>query len=529
MKAEKLRYSKLNNSSFGEIARKLLDRYERIAGERRLRGINDEYEICDCECEGNHDIRISVAITDYRNKVERARTVESIRNQNYSNYEVLDASDMSSSDGDYILLMNAGDLLRPDGLSCFVNAIKETGADFLYSDVFVFDESVRYAVNKEYKPGFAPDTLRSTNYIKHPFFKRELGQKLNFKWENCYDLILKLSEICEKSVRIPKKLYFEKQSVDINVEEDKIAIRNHLQRIDLKGDVLDGIAKGTYRISYKIDGNPLVSIIIPNKDNAHQLERCVESIRKCTYGNIEIIIAENNSTDETTFDYYRDALDKCSVQCVAEFKEKFNYSKINNFAVSKAKGEYILLLNNDVEIISEDMIEQMLMFAQRPDVGAVGAKLYYPDGTIQHAGAVIGIRDMAGHAFKRFGRDEYGYLNRLVIAQNYSAVTAACLMVSKKKYLEVGGFDENFEIALNDMDFCMRLGNAGYVNVWTPFAEAWHYESLSRKSDCIPENLERAQKEKKRFIELYKKEMTDGDPYYNPNLTLQRENFTPMK
>ena len=258
------------------------------------------------------------------------------------------------------------------------------------------------------------------------------------------------------------------------------------------------------------------------------METCLNSIfEKTTYSNFEIVIIENNSQSEDIFSYYRIIQKKWKNVRVVYYKGPFNYSAINNYGARFTEGEHLLLLNNDTEIITPDWIQEMLMFSQRPDVGAVGAKLYYPDDTIQHAGIAVGLLTLAGHLHRGFDRYHPGYMGRLVYAQDFSAVTGACLMVRKTVWDEIGGLDESFEVAFNDVDFCMRIRKAGYLVIWTPFAELYHYESKSRGYEDTPEKQRRFEGEVRRFRERWEKELAAGDPYYNPNLTLDREDFSP--
>ncbi len=445
--------------------------------------------------------------------------------------------------GEYIALFDHDDLLHPAALYEMMNAICEEGADLIYTDENTFQTTPADAYCPHFKADFAPDTLRSYNYICHfTAFSKKLLDKLGegfrseFDGSQDYDMILRLTEQAEKIVHIPKILYYwrchaNSVASDISakpytVVAAKRALQEHLQRVGLKGEVLDSSILSTYRIAYEIDRNPLISILIPNKDHIDDLKKCINSIReKSTYSNWEIIVIENNSTEAKTFAYYEELKQDSRIQVVV-WKDEFNYSAINNFGAQSARGEHLLLLNNDVEIITPDWLEQMLMFSQRKDVGAVGAMLYYPDDTVQHAGVILGIGGVAGHAHKYFNRGNYGYMSRLTIAQNYSCVTAACVMISRNVWDEVGGLDESFKVAFNDVDLCMRIRKAGYLVVWTPYAELYHYESKSRGVEDTPEKQKRFQGEVLRFQDRWGKELQEGDPYYNPNLSLTREDFS---
>lgn len=445
--------------------------------------------------------------------------------------------------GEYIALLDHDDLLHPAALYEVMRAICEHGADFIYTDENTFSEEPRDAYNPHFKPDFSPDTLRSYNYICHlSVFSRELLDSVGYfrseyDGSQDYDLILRLTEKAKKVFHIRKILYYwraHKNSVaqDVaakpyTVTAAKKALAAHLERCGLKGEVLDSSVPTTYHIKYEIDGNPLISVIIPNKDHTDDLDICLKSLyEKSSYKNFEVIIVENNSTEKETFEYYEAIAQKhCNIKIV-KWEGNFNYSAINNFGVSYAKGEYILLLNNDVEIINGSCLEEMLMFAQRKDVGAVGAKLYYSDDTVQHAGVILGLGGTAGHAHKHFGRNHPGYMARASIAQNLTACTAACLMMRRDVFDEVGGLDESFEVAFNDVDLCMKIREKGYLVVFTPYAELYHYESKSRGNDSTPEKLERFRGEIDRFKEKWQKQLDDGDPYYNPNLTLTRDDFS---
>ena len=450
---------------------------------------------------------------------------------------------ISMATGDYIALFDHDDLLHPSALYEVMRAICEHGADFIYTDENTFSEEPHDAYNPHFKPDFSPDTLRSYNYICHlSVFSRELLDSVGYfrseyDGSQDYDLILRLTEKAKKIFHIRKILYYwraHKNSVaqDVGakpytITAAKKALAAHLERCGLKGEVLDSSVPTTYHIKYEIDGNPLISVIIPNKDHTDDLDVCLKSLyKKSSYKNFEVIIVENNSTEKETFEYYEKVKQQYENLNVVTWTGIFNYSAINNFGINYAKGEYILLLNNDVEILNDNCLEEMLMFAQRKDVGAVGAKLYYSDDTVQHAGVILGLGGIAGHAHKHFDRHDPGYAARASIAQNLSACTAACLMMRRDVFDEVGGLDESFEVAFNDVDLCMKIREKGYLIVFTPYAELYHYESKSRGNDDTPEKLERFHGEVRRFEMKWQKQLNDGDPYYNPNLTLTRDDFS---
>lgn len=447
--------------------------------------------------------------------------------------------------GDYIALFDHDDVLHPSVLYEYMKVICEKDADFIYCDEDKFEDDISKAFNPYFKPDFAIDNLRVNNYICHfSVFKKELLNEVGlfrkeFDGSQDHDMILRLTEKAKNIVHVPKILYHWRVSSS-SVASDPYAkpytikaginaIKQHLERCNLKADVESSdVHPNIYRIKYDIIGKPLISILIPNKDHIEDLSRCINSIlKKSTYRNFEIIVIENNSTEQETFDYYKSLEEYDNIKVVTYKTDgRFNYSAINNFGVKYAKGEHLLFLNNDIEVISEKWLEEMLMYCQRNDVGAVGAKLYYPNDTIQHAGVILGLGGVAGHSHKYFPRTAQGYFAKCVMVQNYSAVTAACLMMRTEIFKQINGFDELFEVAFNDVDLCMRIRKAGYIIVWTPYAELYHYESISRGYEDTPEKQARFSGEIRRFQDRWKDELEAGDPYYNINLTMEREDFS---
>ena len=313
---------------------------------------------------------------------------------------------------------------------------------------------------------------------------------------------------------------------EMQCHKDMQAIEEHLERCEIEAEVIAGGADGIYEVTYPVKNNPLVSIIIPNKDHVSDLKRCMESIdNKSDYRNYEYIIVENNSEEQATFDYYREITERDNVHVVC-WEDEFNYSSINNYGAEAANGEYLLLLNNDTQIINEDCISQMLGYCQREDVGVVGARLYYEDGTIQHGGVVIGLGGIAGHAFVGCEENDELYHARTQASCDYSAVTAACMMVKKSVFEAVGGLDEAFRVAFNDSDFCLKVRKMGKLVVYNANAKLYHYESKSRGSEDTHEKQERFQDEIELFYEKWKDILQQGDPYYNPNLTLDLNDFS---
>lgn len=445
--------------------------------------------------------------------------------------------------GDFIALFDHDDLLHPSALYEMMTVICEQDADFVYTDETTFHNDPQDAYMPHYKPDYAPDTLRANNYICHfTAFDKSLLDKVGGFRKECegsqdFDMVLRLTEQAKKIVHIPKILYYWRahagsvaETVGAKpyvIEAAHRAVEDHLKRVGLEGTVLDTSVPSMYRLHYEIKDDPLVSIIIPNYEHKSELKICLESLYgKSTYRNFEVIVVENNSKSEEIFKYYEEIQKRWKNLKVVTWDKHFNYSAINNFGAKFASGEHLLLLNNDTEVIAPDWIQEMLMYSQRNDVGAVGAKLYYPDDTIQHAGLGIGLLTLAGHYHRNFRRTHPGYMGRLAYAQNLSGVTAACMMIRKSVWDEVGGLDETFEVAFNDVDLCMRIRKANYLIVWTPFAELYHYESKSRGSDDAPEKRARFVGEVERFQKRWKKELEEGDPYYNPNLTLDKEDFS---
>lgn len=454
---------------------------------------------------------------------------------------------LGMASGDYIALFDHDDVLHPGVLFEYMKAICEQNADYIYCDEATFkgNKTIDDMITLHFKPDFAPDNLRANNYICHfSAFDRNLleGMQLfrsEFDGSQDHDMILRLTSRAKHVVHVPKLLYYWRShagsvAADISaksyaIDAAKGAVAAHLKQQGFENfEILSTKAFETiFQIKYEIKGNPLVSIVIPNKDHVEDLTRCITSIlENSTYENYEIIVVENNSTSEEIFAYYKKIQQNPSVKVIT-YEGEFNYSRINNLGVSEARGEYILLLNNDTQVITLDWIEELLMYAQRPDVGAVGAKLYYEDRTIQHAGVVLalGQHRTAGHSHYRVSCNNLGYMGRLCYAQNVMAVTGACLMMSRKLFQELGGLDESFAVSLNDVDLCIRAWKAGRVNVFTPFAELYHYESVSRGLDDQGEKAQRYNRESEAFRTKWKELLEKGDPYYNPNFSLDRSDF----
>ena len=452
----------------------------------------------------------------------------------------------SMATGNFIGLFDHDDVMHPSLLFECVKTVCEKDADYVYTDEATFTSpNLDDLIVLHFKPDYSPDNLRANNYICHfSMFDADLLKKTGlfrpeYDGSQDHDMILRLTEEAKHVCHIPKILYYWRShpnsvAADIGaktyaIDAAKRADHDHMRDYyGIEVEVESTRAFPTiFQIKYPINGEPLISIVIPNKDHVEDLRRCITSIeKKSTWKNYEIVVVENNSVEQSIRDYYKELESDPKVKIVT-YEGGFNYSRINNVGVKETKGEYLLFLNNDTEVISPDWMEQLLMYAQRKDVGAVGAKLYYADNTIQHAGVVIGLgaHRSAGHTHYKMPREHLGYMGRLCYAQDVTAVTGACLMVKKSIYEEVNGLDESFTISLNDVDLCLKIREKGYLNIFTPFAELYHYESKTRGMD-EGEKLRRYERECAHFRDKWKEQLDAGDPYYNPNFSLDYSDFT---
>nr|WP_288555897.1 glycosyltransferase family 2 protein [uncultured Mediterraneibacter sp.] len=445
--------------------------------------------------------------------------------------------------GDYIGLFDHDDLLTPNALYEVVNALQETEYDILYTDEDKITGDGSKHLDPNFKPDFSMDLFRSNNYITHFFVvKKEIMDKVGgFRSEydgaQDYDLMFRCIENATQIKHIPMILYHwrvhmnsvagDPASKMYAYEAGKKAIEDHLKRMNIDATVEHTGLLGMYHVKYAIDGNPKISVIIPNKDHVEDLDKCIRSLYQVnTYKNFEIIIIENNSEKKETFQYYESLKKQHENVKVVTWGNEFNYSAINNFGVKYAEGDYFLFLNNDTEMITRDALEEMLGCCMREEVGAVGAKLLYADNTVQHAGVVIGFDNYAGHVNMGIGRDDYGYMGRARMNCNYSAVTAACMMTKKELFDQVGGFDEQFVIACNDVDYCLKLRELNKLIVFDAFSEWHHYESKSRGYEDTAEKKERFEKEKAKFQKKWQKVLDEGDPFYNKNFPITEAPFT---
>ena len=500
----------------------------------------ENWELCLSDGSGENS-PIEHILRKYEKKDNRIKVV-----YNMCQLQISDNTNeaLKISTGEYIAFTDHDDMLAPNALyECVKLLNEEPLIDIIYTDEDKANMNGREYFGPHFKPDFNPDMLYSDNYICHLFVvRREIYEQVGplnseFDGSQDYDFVLRCVEKTSRIRHIPKILYHwraHKNSTAGNsgcksyaYDAATRAIQAHYDRVGIPARVEMTEYTGHYRSRYSIQGNPKVSVIIPNKDHLEELKKCISSLEeKNAYENLEIIIVENNSKEERTFTYYEELEKNNRRVKVIVWKEKeFNYSAINNFGVNHASGEYLLFLNNDIEFITKGCIEELLGLCQRSDVGAVGARLYYDDDTVQHAGIVIGLGGIAGHPFYGFPSEDIGYFSRLVIAQDYSAVTAACMMMKKSVFQQVGGFDEQLAVAYNDVDLCLKAGEAGYRIVYNPYAELYHYESKTRGYEDTKEKEERFQAEREIFRRRWEKILRDGDPNYNPNLTLQEANF----
>ena len=445
--------------------------------------------------------------------------------------------------GEFVGLLDHDDLLAPNALYEIVRALDEDRTlDAVYTDEDKVTTELDEHFQPHLKPDFNLDLLRSNNYICHFFVvRRSIVQKVGgfrqeFDGAQDHDFIFRCIETAEKVGHIPEILYHwrtHKASTADNpaskmyaFDAGKRAIEAHLKRTGTEGTVSHTPDLGFFRVKYPVQGQPLVSIIIPNKDEKETLKACIDSIREKTeYPNYEIIIVENNSTTDEIFQYYKELSQDPRIRLL-RWKKEFNYSAINNYGVRHANGEYLLFLNNDVTVITPGWIKELLGVCQRPEVGAAGVKLIYPDDTIQHAGCVIGLGGIAGHMFVDMPANRTGYLHKASILQDMSAVTAACMMMKRTAFEETGGFTEKLSVAFNDVDLCLKVRKNHKLIVYDPYVQLYHMESKTRGAEDNKEKVRRFQEEieymRCQWIDILKK----GDPYYNKNLSLTKWNYS---
>jgi GT2 family glycosyltransferase len=444
--------------------------------------------------------------------------------------------------GEYVGFLDHDDELKPDALYEVVKLLNEQpDLDFIYSDEDKRTPEGRL-VKPFFKPDWSPDLLLSTNYVPHfAVYRKRLVDEVGGLRSECdfsqdYDLVLRVTERTKRIGHLALPLYTwrmvpgsaasDLEAKPKSIDAAKRALADAMQRRGIQAQVTDGLWISTYRIKYRILGEPLVSIIVPTKDQVWLLARCIDSIRRRTdYKNYEILVVDNGSVEDSTHKYLRRLAQQPGIR-VLDYPQPFNFSTINNFAAQHAQGEHLLFLNNDTEVISKEWLSALLEHSQRPEVGAVGARLLYADGRLQHGGVIVGLGGVAGHAHKLLPKEQNGYFVRAKVIQNFSAVTAACLMIRADLFADLGGFDgEHLPIAFGDVDLCLRIREQGLLVVWTPYAELYHHESASRGYEDTPEKQRRFGRE----VEYMKAKWGDtllNDPYYSPNLTQDREDFS---
>ena len=486
------------------------------------------------------DSAMKKVLEEYTKKDSRIRVSELTENKGIAGNT---NAALEMAQGEFVGLLDHDDLLAPNALYEIVRALDEDrNLDAVYTDEDKVTTELDEHFQPHLKPDFNLDLLRSNNYICHFFVvRRSIVQKVGgfcqeFDGAQDHDFIFRCIETAEKVGHIPEILYHwrtHKASTADNpaskmyaFDAGKRAIEAHLKRTGTEGIVSHTPDLGFFRVKYPVQGQPLVSVIIPNKDEKETLKACIDSIREKTeYPNYEIIIVENNSTTDEIFQYYKELSQDPRIRLL-RWKKEFNYSAINNYGVRHANGEYLLFLNNDVTVITPGWIKELLGVCQRPEVGAAGVKLIYPDDTIQHAGCVIGLGGIAGHMFVDMPANRTGYLHKASILQDMSAVTAACMMMKRTAFEEAGGFTEKLSVAFNDVDLCLKVRKNHKLIVYDPYVQLYHMESKTRGAEDNKEKVRRFQEEieymRCQWIDILKK----GDPYYNKNLSLTKWNYS---
>jgi len=453
---------------------------------------------------------------------------------------------LSTATGEYVVFMDCDDEISPNALLELAKGVENhPEVEFMYSDFDKIDEQ-----GKRFDPSFwadwSPHTLTAQMYTTHvTCYKRSVVEELGglikgSEGAQDWDLVMRyVTRGNWKVLHIPKILYHwrvypgstalaNSGAKDWAYDNQRGVLERYLERRKMKGEILEGPFSGSWRVKFGIVGNPKVSIVIPTKDKVEYLRRAIKSIKEHTkYKNHEIVIVDNRSEEEETREYF-EKIRKEGVK-VLEYDNPFHFGKLYNWAAKKVDGEYLLILNNDIEVLNDGWLESMLEWCQLPEVGSVGARLYYPDGRIQHAGVIVGAGGAAAHSHRLMDGDSFGYEGAVVNVRNYLAVTGACVMVRRETFLDMGGFDEQFDPAYQDVDFGIRLYNdRGLFNVYTPYAELVHYESITRFDEKNKEKLEKdtvnAEKLRKKWPE-YIEYMGGRDPFYSDNLSYAHEDF----
>jgi GT2 family glycosyltransferase len=515
------------------------ERYLRAMIESVIAQIYPDWELCIAD-DASRSEHVRRVLDEYAASDARIKVTYRERNGHIS-----EASNtaLASATGEFVGLLDHDDLLTPDAL--FENALvvnRRPDVDVIYSDEDKIDDDGRRR-DAYFKPDWSPDSLLARNYLSHfGVYRRSLladagGFRAGFEGSQDYDLVLRVTERTDRIEHIPRVLYHWRIHGDstASAREQKgyaydAAVRALDEALERRGEpgtvVTDERIPGIYTIRYAIRRPGRVSIIMPTRDHGDDVDRALTSIfEHSTYRDFEVVLLDNGSSDPASLRVFGTWTEREPQRVkLVRHDVPFNFSRINNYAVAQSTGTYVLLLNNDTEVITPDWLEAMVEQAQRPSIGAVGAKLLYEDGTVQHAGVVIGIGGVAGHSHKYAQRDAPGYFATLQTTNNFSALTAACLMVRRDVFDEVGGFDESLAIAFNDVDFCLRVRDAGYRNVYLPHVELYHHESKSRGHENTPEKMDRFLREQRIMQERWQTGDVP-DPYYNPNLTLEREDY----
>ena len=496
--------------------------------------INQTYkniEICIADdCSTNQET-IDV-LKEYEKKYDNIKVVYRKENGHIS---VASNTALEITTGEYIAMMDDDDVIPPNAIYEMVKVLnQDRSIDMIYTDEDKINIEGKRC-DPHFKSDYAPDTLLSVNYFCHftllrtSIFKKIGGWKKGYEGAQDWDLFLRFVEKAKNIYHLPKLLYSWRMiqgsasmgvsNKKYSIDTAKKALEAALERRNIPGIVHQHDKVPYYWIEYKYEKEPMISIIIPTKDYASTLDQCIKSIyTKTTYKNFEIIIVDNRSEKEETFELFDQYKKEYKNLRIIKADMEFNYSKINNLAVKQAKGDYIVLLNNDTELITPNWLELLVGYAMQKHIGAVGVKLIYPDETIQHGGVIGGLGGIAGHCFINEQRENPGIYGRLSVPYNYSAVTAACLMVEKKKFLEVKGLTEDLKVAFNDVDFCFKLLQKDYYNLMVPMVELYHFESKTRGLEDTEEKQERFAQEIKYMREKWKKYI-ENDPMYNKNLS----------
>lgn len=523
---------------------------------------------------------ISVLMPVYKpNLGYLVKAIESLRNQIYTNWELCIADDFSDDQevieylkslqsekikvcfrsengnisaasnsalelctGKFVLLMDQDDELSINALYELVKSINENPqVKLVYSDEDKIDEKGK-RFDGHFKPEFSPDLLLGQNYISHlTVLERDLieslgGFRVGFEGSQDHDLLLRClpSLTSENVVRIPKVLYHWRAiqgSTALQPGEKTYtqssglrALNDYLSKNELDATAEAGLGSNTYRVRWAIKAKPLVSLLIPTRDRLDVLKPCIDSIlKKTSYENYEIIILDNDSVEADTLEYFESLKSNSNIK-IEKISGSFNFSRINNVGARAAKGEVLGLVNNDIEVIDGNWLDELASQALRKGIGCVGAKLLYTNGNIQHGGVILGLGGAAGHSHLHKKGDSPGYFEKMNLVHNVSAVTGACLFIKKDIYQDVGGLDERFAVAFNDIDFCIRVMNKGFRNIWTPFATLYHHESISRGYEDTPQKKQRFKAEVNILNELWGN-LLSNDPYYNPNFDLKAESY----